>query len=391
MDVAVAGAQIGSNHLRFPKKEGELVKARSVKDSTSAPKRSRIRGYLLIGLAWGILIGIPAGYLLLIWYLRLQWSGRHGFRLPLRIHVFLVTACCGAALFLLHVVARAAGWPGSDGLGRGLLILLSPRNQLDGLRNLGGWLRGLAGWLFLAGQKAKAVHAKDLVRDDRPPVLLLRAFSDDERAAGTRNYFFGALSTVETFEEIVADTLGAYGPILAIGRPGETTPPLGAARMWVSDKNWKARVINLLHECQLVVMAMGEFSPGDGLSWEVEQIVAHGFLQKAVLVMPPCDEAEAFLRWESYRRVLVGRMPLAQGGELVATFNNGTACQVYRVGWGVVTAEQKNRHSYTTLLTRAVKKNLAARRRAADRAPSDPQRGAAADGSHATGYTEYYK
>ena len=60
--------------------------------------------------------------------------------------------------------------------------------------------------------------------------------------------------------------LSAYGPVIAIGRPGETRTAAGAARTWVDHGKWQERVEELLHDSQFVVMIVGEIKGKDGLS-----------------------------------------------------------------------------------------------------------------------------
>jgi hypothetical protein len=194
-----------------------------------------------------------------------------------------------------------------------------------------------AGWLLLRGRRLVARHAADAMgRDSRPPVLLLRSFTDDamelERPHST---MFG--STVVTFEEVLEEVCSWYGPVIAIGRPGETLPPLGAARLWVDHGSWQQKVATLLGDCGAVVMIMGAIKGKDGLAWEVETVCKLGLLGKLILVMPPLkDEGEVKARWRSYEGLTQGRLPPYQGGETVATFDPSGRCDVVRqtAGWG---------------------------------------------------------
>jgi hypothetical protein len=99
----------------------------------------------------------------------------------------------------------------------------------------------------------------------------------------------------KTFEEFIFALFGKCGPIIAIGRPGESVPPLGASRLWVDDDKWKLVVDELLTEAQYVIMIMGELpmprqpEQEDGLIWEVRKIFDLEDLQKVILVVPPID------------------------------------------------------------------------------------------------------
>ena len=95
-----------------------------------------------------------------------------------------------------------------------------------------------------------------LAEDNRPPVVYLRSFQDDSvTAEGTLSTpelgaFGGALvggmledldlagGTV-TEEEQLAEALKDVGPFVAIGKPGEKLPQLGASRMYLQDSEWR--------------------------------------------------------------------------------------------------------------------------------------------------------
>jgi hypothetical protein len=52
--------------------------------------------------------------------------------------------------------------------------------------------------------------------------------------------------TTLTEEEQLAMVMNEIGPFIAIGRPGEQWPELGAARMYVGDDEWQATINNLI-------------------------------------------------------------------------------------------------------------------------------------------------
>jgi hypothetical protein len=79
--------------------------------------------------------------------------------------------------------------------------------------------------------------------------------------------------------------LNDYGPVIAIGRPGEWAPPLGAARKYVTD-DWQGEVLDLINKCQLIVVILGKTN---GLAWEIQQLIRLGVLKKLILVIPPVN------------------------------------------------------------------------------------------------------
>ena len=122
--------------------------------------------------------------------------------------------------------------------------------------------------------------------DGRTPVLYLRSFGDDATAARV-DEMPGALSTallsVSTREEQLVEALGAFGPVIAVGRPREPLPHLGAARFYLPFHDWQPGVLRLMELCRLIVLRLGE---GDGLWWEVDQASTTQPAGKLVLLVP---------------------------------------------------------------------------------------------------------
>ena len=125
-----------------------------------------------------------------------------------------------------------------------------------------------------------------------PPVVYLRSFGDDVGLTSDR----GGGSYRETFEQMVSKVMRRYGPFMAIGRPGEGLPLLGAARTYQSDDAWQAHALKLMKAAKLIVLIVG--STG-GLRWEVLQIVAHDWQDKLLILMPPLPNPERTRRLQT--------------------------------------------------------------------------------------------
>lgn len=213
---------------------------------------------------------------------------------------------------LYWVVIISRGHPGA--LDGGLAILLLSAGA----------------WLVTRGRKATALRVDEVLqRDIRAPILLLRSFADDEFLLDNPGRgVFSAGQTI-SFEEVLAKSFSPFGPVIAIGHPGEMLPPLGFARFWVQDGSWKGRVAKLLEECQKVVVILGA-TPG--LAWEVDQLFQRDVPRKVVLLLPPMDEQEAQQRWQAARLLFREHLPPYQGGEVAATFDAQWKCRVERTG-----------------------------------------------------------
>ncbi len=111
--------------------------------------------------------------------------------------------------------------------------------------------------------------------DPRPPVVFLRSFRMDKRSYGT----FGAqIANEMVLEQTFAPTVG---PFVAVGRPNECVPSLGAPRIYIKgkkkvvspedDKSWQLVVERLLKESSLVVFSaeLDDVVPPEGIDWEL--------------------------------------------------------------------------------------------------------------------------
>lgn len=145
--------------------------------------------------------------------------------------------------------------------------------------------------LFHLVRKLTAPSAEEiLAKDPRAPVLLLRSFKIDTdqvlrqwgiRVAGAM--ISGHPQTKSPEQAFVAE-LQRIGPVVAIGQPGERLPKLGAARMYVAQDQWQAKVRELSSRAALIVLGIGET---DGLFWEVERVVREADPTRVLLYEPP--------------------------------------------------------------------------------------------------------
>jgi MFS family permease len=139
----------------------------------------------------------------------------------------------------------------------------------------------------------------------RRPIFYLRSFDLDEK--------IGRVSIVEMLggrsyanaEQGLAKRLRRYGPVIAIGRPGEKLPALGAARFYVSHEQWKAKVADVVRASQFVVWATGTT---EGLQWEISHLLESLPPEKLIVwahphllrLLPPDREIE----WQRFLAVL---------------------------------------------------------------------------------------
>jgi hypothetical protein len=124
-----------------------------------------------------------------------------------------------------------------------------------------------------------AIHGRQLrsractqavLADPRPPVVYLRTFKSERSII--RTLLLGTVTLTWYFEifyseeEQLAEAVNDIGPFIAIGKPGEALPKLGAARIYVRDEVWKGTIHDRLQQAGLVIVLAGE---GEGLWWEI--------------------------------------------------------------------------------------------------------------------------
>jgi hypothetical protein len=118
--------------------------------------------------------------------------------------------------------------------------------------------------LYRGRQYAAQASAKTIITDSKPHVLYLRAFRSDtsalKQASSLNAYGLLGTLTPKSEEEQLAEVLLPFGELIAIGRPGESLPNPGAARIYTSDAEWKDVVKRQIQGAQLVVIraAVGE-------------------------------------------------------------------------------------------------------------------------------------
>lgn len=156
-------------------------------------------------------------------------------------------------------------------------------------------------WLWKKGKQLRAVPAEALLAaDPRPPVLYLRSFNSDAGAdIGAQERMPTLMrpmvlaAGLETEEEQIAAAFSEVGPMVAIGRPGERLPQLGAARMYATEDTWQATVADLLSRSRLVVMRVGDT---EGFWWEVANAATLPDATRVIFLLPETPEEYARFR-----------------------------------------------------------------------------------------------
>jgi hypothetical protein len=167
---------------------------------------------------------------------------------------------------------------------------------------------GLVIWLAHRAAKLQQPSADALyAADKRLPVLLLRSFNDEDLEVPSALANATAYGLIKDparrkghirLEEAIADQLLTIGPLVAIGKPGERLPHLGAARNYYKDADWQEAARRWMSNARIIVVVAGL---SGGLRWELDEIARLGYFRKLMVIIP---RSQAELRWQVLRKEL---------------------------------------------------------------------------------------
>ncbi len=151
--------------------------------------------------------------------------------------------------------------------------------------------------------RIRAKRAEDRLGKSRQrPLLYLRSFTLDEVIG--QPSMMDLLSEARQFdnpEQALTRIAGKCGPVIAIGRPGEALPSLGAARFYVSHQLWQQKVADVVEVAPLTIWASGT-TPG--LQWELTHLIRSSRPEKLILWAHPhlldLDPDEREAEWSRF-------------------------------------------------------------------------------------------
>jgi hypothetical protein len=330
----------------------------------------------------GLLLVVPAAGLLAVPVALPPWRGRlppaarwrRDWRVPLgprRPYTPLTTSVGKATrvrqmAWLPATVDLRLVWAGVGVLTAAALLVVFLAARIPNLDSAFFTLGGIglvlgfaADELARLGRRVELPTATTAMRDDtRPPVLLLRAFAEDEalvRAAmSAQRSLLAKLSPRRSvrFEEALARRLASRGPVIAVDAPGTTLPPLGAAREATGAESWTALVAGWMLRASTIVIVAAPRRPTAGLAWELEVVTRLGLWPKTVLVLPPARRPEIRVRWDRFAQLLE---PIRPGASRLPTDPAVVlAALVTDEGVVALTAAERSEWSYTAALDHAL-------------------------------------
>jgi len=197
------------------------------------------------------------------------------------------------------------------------LSMLSARMHAE-LGDARPYVWGVAALLLIGGpllakfgRQLRAQSGETVLAGDARIVTYLRSFVDDADADRVRTQLsaqqlvMGSAigASLATEEEQIALALAEAGPLVAIGRPGERLPQLGAARVYVDDDSWQDKVIEMIDRSNLVLMRAGET---DGFWWEIARVREHMQPARVIILLPRKAD-----HYERFRNRIAPHLPYA--------------------------------------------------------------------------------
>jgi hypothetical protein len=144
------------------------------------------------------------------------------------------------------------------------------------------------------------------VLDGEAYVLYLRTFTDDPRLAAVAPHTVvqglgsgseaTSMQSFHTEEQQLGAAVAPFGKLVAVGRPGERLPEVGAERLYLPHDDWQDAVQRLMAGARMVVLVLGL---GPSLRWEIGQVVQRVPPERLVLLVPMTAETYELVRQET--------------------------------------------------------------------------------------------
>ncbi|GAA2596785.1 hypothetical protein GCM10010424_52990 [Streptomyces lienomycini] len=225
----------------------------------------------------------------------------------------------GGTLITLGRTLRALGFALGAGGGGGLgsNFFSDPSPQVAGIHwsvrvliivvvvSIGWLLFDVGRKLLVRGQRHRVstITSFDHLKGERY-LLYLRPFALDQPMArapsGTPGW--GSRSPFDvpglTAEQFLLGQFSEHGRVVAVGRPGEQLPLLGAQRGYLPLQGWEYTVSELIQGAHVVLMSVAQ---GPGTAWEFTEVLRTTTPERLILVIS-CDERE----YNAFRTAVAG-------------------------------------------------------------------------------------
>jgi hypothetical protein len=128
---------------------------------------------------------------------------------------------------------------------------------------------------------------------------------------------------------MLVDEGTVYGPVVALGSPGEEFPPYGAARGYFEHGSWQQAVKDLVRDSAEIVLCLDD---SEGGLWEINHIADVGAQRKTLFLLHsglPSETREKLLTGLLQRLGVISQDILkAQKGDAVGLWIDGDCVNV---------------------------------------------------------------
>lgn len=134
---------------------------------------------------------------------------------------------------------------------------------------------------FITARKLSRKKRKNHdLKYNEPFILYLRSFIDDDKG---QRFVDPLFSSTKTEEENLIAVLSEVATVYCIGNPEDRYTPFGAQRVYVSEHQWKEKVIEMAQYAKCVVLRLGATN---NFWWEVEMCLQTINKDKMLFVIP---------------------------------------------------------------------------------------------------------
>lgn len=190
-----------------------------------------------------------------------------------------------------------------------------------------------AAMLMSLGRKVMAGAEEVRIEDGRSVFLYLRSFvsdgSGETEARGVSRLMEPIVSLTQTsVEQQIHAAVKLAGQFVAIGRPTEALPQLGAARVYPSENEaWHEMIRDLMRHARLVIIRVGS-SPG--LRWEIETALRELDPPRLLLLLPPLA-SDRDKTWTDFVNIVGPSLSVPEriGDAIFIAFTEGGAARLF--------------------------------------------------------------
>jgi len=172
----------------------------------------------------------------------------------------------------------------------------------------------LGHFTFYFGKRlaAREIWRPTSVQITEQPILFLRGFDDDQCDFRRPHWnLFARWMDLWAFrrnvDEAMIDEIAQFGPVVALGRPGDERTPFGALRHYSSDEDWQNTLTEAARSARAIVLVASD-SPG--VQWEYDLLKREQMLGKVLLLFRPDSSARESNR-RAYEWFSAGAVDLA--------------------------------------------------------------------------------